>query len=137
VVDAKDVLLLMGTVRTVGVTMGRSSLSQVRASWYEEEEGAEVAVVAELFVNTSTARSLATSGRFSMAECLASVTHGGKAVTSRRALPKCRQEDDDDAGDGGRRSAEASTAQICWAFTGVEAMYWRRSSAVVVVGMAV
>jgi len=90
VVDAKDALLLMGTIRTVGVTMGRSSLSQARASWYGEEEGAEVVgpVMAELFVKTSTARNRATSGRFSMAECLASATHGGKAVTSSRALPK-------------------------------------------------
>jgi hypothetical protein len=95
-VEAKDTLLLKGTVRTVGVTMGRSSLSHARASWYEEEEGAEVLtlVLAE-FVKISIPRSRATCGRFSIAECLAKVSQGGKVVISSKALPKCRQEDDD------------------------------------------
>ena len=95
-VEAKDTLLLKGTVPTVGVTIGRSSLSHARASLYEEEEGAEVltSVLVE-FVKTSIPRRRATCGRFSMAECLAKVSQGGKVVISSKALPKCRQEDDD------------------------------------------
>jgi len=89
-VEAKDTLLVEGTVRTVGVTMGRSSSSQARASWYEEDKGAGV-MIAE-FVKTSIPHSRATCGRFSMVECLAKVIQRGKGVNSSNALPNCRQE---------------------------------------------